>query len=70
MTLRRLLLARSSTGHLCLVPTPEEDAAQRAGAVEAEFRCACGEVFNATLELSSYTTEYEPRCLSGFRRKS
>lgn len=74
-TLRRLLLAKSApaangdpaTGHLCLFPTTEEDARARAGSVERGFACACGEVFDATLELSSYTTEYEKRCLNAFK---
>lgn len=65
--LRRLLLARSSEGHLSLLPVEVPDYKTSPVVPDGkDFTCPCGEVFDATFELSSWTTEYTPRCLSGF----
>lgn len=75
-TLRRLVLARSkpgadghpSTGHLCLFPVDDDARASALdGATVLGFECPCGAVFDATCELSSYTTEHVKRCLNAFR---
>lgn len=64
--LRRLVLVKSvaEPAHMALLPVLE------GGTVAARkkatlFVCPCGQVFEATTEVLSWTTEYEPRCLYG-----
>jgi len=66
-TLRRLILAKSPDGHLCLFPVEDKPENVLSLPRTESFTCACGAVFEATLTLSSWTTEYTPRCLNGFR---
>lgn len=66
-TLRRLFLAKSKEGHLCLLPVVVPDYATVPATPSNPFTCPCGETFEATFELSSWTTEYVPRCLEGFK---
>lgn len=74
-TLRRLVLARDvpgangdpATGHLCLFPVDAAEADTYAGRSIRGFECACGTTFDATCELSSWTTEYDKRCLNAFK---
>lgn len=63
-TLRRLLLVRGpgDPAHLCLVPVAADPPPERHDV--AGFVCACGAVFDATAEPLSWTTEYDPRCLT------
>jgi hypothetical protein len=69
--LRRLVLARDpATGHLCLFAVPLSEADEHEGRVLSGFRCACGVVFDAICSVSSWTTEYETRCLAGFRPRA
>ena len=64
-TLRRLLLVRGE-GHLCLLPVEDEgdDGAHHLAHPPDLFLCPCGAEFKPTFELSSWTTEYVPRCLT------
>lgn len=66
-TLRRLFLARSPTGHLALLPVEIRNYEETPPSPSNPFACPCGETFDATFELSSWTTEYTPRCLQGFK---
>ena len=73
-TLRRLVLARDapaangdpSTGHLCLFAVDPAEADTYVLKHLRGFECACGATFDAVCELSSWTTEYDKRCLNTF----
>jgi hypothetical protein len=62
-TLRRLILVRGEN-HLALLPIEEDEREHFLSQSSDMFSCPCGAEFKPTFELSSWTTEYVPRCLT------